>query len=648
MLLTIRKQASTLIAKIMLFGVLIVAFGIWGIADVFTPDHGHEAVIRVGDREISLPQLQNHLQNDVARYRQQGLSANQARDPALLDISVDRLVGEVLLDHEAGRLWLDVDPATVRQISAREESFQDETGAFDVERFRGALFGAGLSEEAYINLMRRAITRNWVEESLARVVVGDDDYVVPYHRSIAGFLTRWRGETREGQAVRISWADQEVPETLDEGEIRAHFEANLEAFRVDEFRTLHVALISPEQLTGEISLDEDEILDVYESRLDEFSRPEQRDLEQFLLQDEGQARRVQDLLLEGASLAQITEQIGEQAIDYRRFDNLDLADIPDPAILQALDGLVEEGAVSDVVESLFGPVILRVVNYSPAQVIAFERVRSGLENELKLEIASDLAFEMSGELVDAIAGGATVQEAGRNLGLFTRTMRVDARGFLENGTLALAEFSNRGQLFEEAFTLSEGTETDLVAGDDGFYAIASINDIMPSHIPDFNDAIPQARQSWRQELQRQAARAQAAMLMQTIEESGEEPDAETMLGVGDLVYLGPVTRRNASVGGGNAAERALFEMREGETRLVDDQNATILVMLDTVEPAGQSSGAGTDHRDGTVGEYADALAAAVREDLLRLLHDRYEVGIDRTLLGELYEGFAAGGGTLLR
>jgi peptidyl-prolyl cis-trans isomerase D len=60
--------------------------------------------------------------------------------------------------------------------------------------------------------------------------------------------------------------------------------------------------------------------------------------------------------------------------------------------------------------------------------VTFEEVRDRLRQEIAQEKAADLAFERANRIEDALAGGATLEEAARQHGMSVTTVRLDAQG----------------------------------------------------------------------------------------------------------------------------------------------------------------------------------------------------------------------------
>src|SRR4051794_12373392 len=96
---TLRKGAGRL-AGMILMGMLVISFGIWGIADIFR-GYGSQTLIRVGDTEITSRDYMR-AQQDVLRAMSsqagRSLSLQEARAVGLDSRVLERLIGGAAVD----------------------------------------------------------------------------------------------------------------------------------------------------------------------------------------------------------------------------------------------------------------------------------------------------------------------------------------------------------------------------------------------------------------------------------------------------------------------------------------------------------------------------------------------------------------------
>src|SRR5438270_11006518 len=109
MLQAIRSRAGSYVVKI-LFALLILTFGIWGIGDIFRSRGTDTAVATVGDQSIRAEELQTALRRALeqqsARFGS-ALDLQQAKQLGLVDQTLGQLIDRSLIEHKAAQLKLD-------------------------------------------------------------------------------------------------------------------------------------------------------------------------------------------------------------------------------------------------------------------------------------------------------------------------------------------------------------------------------------------------------------------------------------------------------------------------------------------------------------------------------------------------------------
>src|ERR1700761_4651351 len=121
MLRGMRKASSNWLGKIIMatvMGVLIVSFGIWGIADIFR-GFGQSTLAKVGRTEISTEQFRqiytDRLQQ-IGRQFGRPLTSEQARAFGFDRQVLQQTIAETTLDEEARRLRLGQSDQETREI----------------------------------------------------------------------------------------------------------------------------------------------------------------------------------------------------------------------------------------------------------------------------------------------------------------------------------------------------------------------------------------------------------------------------------------------------------------------------------------------------------------------------------------------------
>src|SRR4051795_12478147 len=143
MLRGMRKASSNWLGKIIMatvMGVLIVSFGVWGIADIFR-GFGQSRLAKVGGAEISIEQFRqtyNDRLQQIGRQFGRPLTPDQARAFGLDRQVLQQVVAEAALDENARQLGLGQSDAQTMRMITGDPNFKGVSGNFDPARFQAA------------------------------------------------------------------------------------------------------------------------------------------------------------------------------------------------------------------------------------------------------------------------------------------------------------------------------------------------------------------------------------------------------------------------------------------------------------------------------------------------------------------------------
>ena len=164
MLQALRTKAGSIVAKI-LFGLLIISFGFWGIytrSDYYQGHSPDTVIATVGDANIRADDLQRLLQPTLERLRAQlggAVDQQQIKQLGVVDTLLAQLIDRDLLDQEAARLKLDVSDEVIRSAIYDNPAFRGQDGRFDRALFNQVLMMNRVSEDQLIARLHRDLPR---------------------------------------------------------------------------------------------------------------------------------------------------------------------------------------------------------------------------------------------------------------------------------------------------------------------------------------------------------------------------------------------------------------------------------------------------------------------------------------------------------
>ena len=200
MLTALRKQAKSWVVKALLL-VLVLSFAIWGIGDIFYGSPTEDTVASVGSADITGGELNDAFNRSLANLQRQfggRLDREQAIGIGLMQQTMQEQIGQRLIDVEAANMGISVDDDTLRRLITENPNFQS-AGRFDRLRFDQLLRSTGLSEQGYLEALRRDLARSALTGSIAAAATVPDAQV--------DAIYRYRNEERRGRYIKIADAD---------------------------------------------------------------------------------------------------------------------------------------------------------------------------------------------------------------------------------------------------------------------------------------------------------------------------------------------------------------------------------------------------------------------------------------------------------
>src|SRR5260221_10755483 len=216
MLRGMRKASSNWLGKTIMavvMGVLIVSFGVWGIADIFK-GFGQSTLATIGHTEISINefrQLYTDKLQQIGRQFGRPLTSDQARAFGFDRQVLQQAIAEAALDEEARRLGLGQSEAETMRVIFSDPNFKGVNGNFDPARFQATIRQFGFSEQRYVADQRKV--------SLRRQIAGTISAGLEPPKATIEALSRFQNEQRSIDYVKLDAAqagtiDPPSPETL--------------------------------------------------------------------------------------------------------------------------------------------------------------------------------------------------------------------------------------------------------------------------------------------------------------------------------------------------------------------------------------------------------------------------------------------------
>ncbi len=609
----------------------MLSFAVWGIEDMIRDFGRDRAVARVGGEPIELEEAQLAVRREIQRIARQlgpSFEADEAVRRAVAGQALESLIADRALRAEARRESVAVPEDAVRDFVWSIPSLHGPDGHFSRAAFDGFLRQNGLTEGEFLRLVRSDLARQQLVGAVRAGAAGPDALSRP--------LYAFEAERRVADIVRLPIAGAPDPEPPTEAQLRRYHENNPDRFSAPEYREATVAVLTAETLANEVQVGDADLAAAYEARHDQFVTPERRSLRQAILPTEEAARAIAEAWRGGADWEAIearAREAGGQAVALP--EPVDRAGLPVPALADAAFA-APEGGITDPVQSPFGWHVMQVEKIEPGHTRTLDQVRDELRREVALEKAADLAYSRANRIEDALAGGASLAEAGPRFGMAVATVRTDASGRTPEGeavTLPIRD-SAREELLRQIFAARQGDAPRLQEVQDGFVAV-EVKSVTPAALRPFETVEEQVRRAWTTEARKRGQEERAAALLAAVRGGKSLAEAAReagLAGAGDRI--GPVPRQP---GPSNPAPpellAPLFELKPNEATMVETRDGFVVAQLAEVAAANPDS---DPLALGRVREQVEqGMAQDLEQQYLVALRNRADVRINSALLEQV-------------
>jgi peptidyl-prolyl cis-trans isomerase D len=621
---TLRKGTSRFLGLI-LVGLLVISFAVWGIADIFT-GYGQQTLIRVGKTEISSQdylRAQQEVLRSMSSQAGRSLSLQEARALGLDSRVMERLIGGAAVDNHARDLHLGISDAAILDDVMKDPSFKDALGNFSPGVFQQVLFQIGMNEHSYLASLR--------ESNLRRQVLTTVGKVVNSPAILVDALNSYNGETRTLRYVLVpSSVAGTIPEPTEE-DLKRYYENHQSKYTQPEYRKVGLLAVTPETVRAEVKITETDLKAAYEAGKDQLGNPEKRRVQQITFPDLAAANAAHQKLQSGTDFVELAKEQGlnESDIDLGTVSRTDLAD---SAISEAAFNL-EADKVSEPVSGKFGSVVLlRVTSIEPGSTPTFEEAKADIEAKILKERASGAIFDLHDKIEDELASGTTLEEAAGKFKLDYQLFdQIDRDGRKPDGSTV--RLPAQKELLNAAFATDTGVENDPIDAKDEGVIWYEVMGVVPEQLKPFDQVKEQVAKDWHNDELRTRVAKYAQDLVTSLNGGKTLEDIAKDLNV-EVLTSDPLKRDSITVNILPPAVTQAFALPEkgfGSAPSPVD-NGRIVFQVDKVTPAEPLSAAEADM-------LRRRLSLLISEDAIAeyfgALENRYGVYVNQQALARL-------------
>ncbi|MCW2078452.1 UNVERIFIED_ORG: peptidyl-prolyl cis-trans isomerase D [Bradyrhizobium japonicum] len=614
-----RKASSNWLGKTIMavvMGVLIISFGIWGIADIFR-GFGQSTVAKIGRTEISLNefrQIYTDRLQQISRQFGRPLTPDQARAFGLDRQVLQQTIAEAALDEEARRLGLGQSDDQIRQVIMNDPNFKGVGGSFDANRFQAVIRNFGYTEQRYVSEQRKV--------SLRRQLTGTIGAGLEPPKAMIDVLTRFQNEQRAIEFARLDAAQAGTIDAPSPEALAAYFEDHKVQFRAPEYRKIAFVVISPEEIGKWSEVSDEDAKKLFDQRKDRLGTPEKRQIHQIVFPNAAEAQTARERLAGGMSFEDLGKERGLSASD------VDLGLVTksslDPAVGDAAFAL-PAGEISQPIQGRLGTAIVKVDKIEPGVEANYASLVGDIKREIATERARVKVADLRDKMEDERGGGATVIDAAQKLGLTAVTIdAVDRSGRAPNGQ-PVANIPQGLDVVSQAFNTDVGVDNDAISFKGG-YVWYDVLAITPSRDRNLDEVRDQVEARWRQDQIATKLKAKATEMVQKLEAGGKLADEAAAVGAKVETATG-FKRDDSPAGVPATVVAAAFRTAKdgvGQTPVSGGSEVIVFRVTDIVDPT-------VDAASDAVKKLRESLDRAQTEEQVASYVNKLETDIGTTI-----------------
>ncbi|MFN7055504.1 SurA N-terminal domain-containing protein [Hyphomonas sp.] len=573
MLASMKNLLRTPVGKLILM-IMIVGMAAWGVDEFFNQLRGGVGggLARAGTRTLEPADFDRRVEailRDINTRSDKAVTKSDALESGLIDqvltVEKERLI---LLGYADSIGLLPSAEAAIQQISSITAFQNPLTGELDPTVLRDRLGQLGMTPAQFERQVKDDILIDLMRTGTSSAVVAP--------QSLVSLQARFLAETRDVAWFFYDASTAEPPAAPTDEEIRAFYDANIEALRIPERRALDVLLISADDFTGQVEVTEQEIATIYEAtKSEQFSEPDQRTFVEMYFPTRDLARNGFGLLAGGADPNTVP---GSSSLRLRTGR---AADVTDEALREAMFGRGRQsGAMFGPRETPNGWLVTRLISVQPGAVRPLEEVAEGIRLNLARERARFQMTVALDTLDERMAAGEGLSGIAAELGVpVLSLMPLDRNGVTPSGA-RFDTFAAFPQALTQAFQLPLN-ELSSRFDASGTVLLLSPREIFPTALPEFDTVRETVRRQLMAERLSTATATAIERLTGRIRSGDVSFEAAAEEAGSPLETLPqPVSRLNAqAMGVPGAVLQAAFMTREGDVVALPTGAAELFAVL---------------------------------------------------------------------
>ena len=362
----------------------------------------------------------------------------------------------------------------------------DEDGKFSGTKFQMSLLNAGVSEEKYLELLSRNIIKDQLTFTISESVKVSE--------KIMNLIAAKNLEKRDATLIDLKLTPLSEIENPSESELKQFFDNTSSSWREPTRRIGKYFYLDPINFVKDIEISGQDLIDEFDIRRTDYIKEETRSINQMIFDTRDEAQIIFSKIKNGSLFETIVKE---------KFNNQDTiikdikkSDLIDEVSLVVFDLKLDE--VSSIIESDIGFHLIKLNEINQASNPKFDDIKEQLENDIKLERATDLIYDIANYADDEFSSGSSIEEISKQKKLdIVFTEPLDKNGLNQNKEIPENPlFSDK--IFLDVLWNNIEDEISINETEDGRFFALVLKEEIKEYLPKFNDIKIKLENAWKQ------------------------------------------------------------------------------------------------------------------------------------------------------
>ena len=566
----IRSIQDSWVMKLILILTALSFMSLFGVSGYYATAANNKPVIKVDDIEITQSQIMNELNNELQKAKSlfgENLDVNENIRNAVLQGLIQKELSNAILQKTAQDNNVYISDELIKKIIASQPEFMDENGKFSVQRMRRILASVGISEQEYIQSLRRDI------EKIHLVYNMVDGVIVP--NFMAEYQYKIDNQKKVFKFINIDPEQMKIDRKISQDEIEQYYNDFATQFIEPENRDVSFISISSADAAGKVLISDEEVKAYYDENIKQFEVPESRNILQMVFENKADADKAYAQLKNGADFYAVAKKEANQ--DKAATD---LGFVEKDMLIGNMGDVMfslKKGEISEPEESEYGWHIMKVTNIRPMQKTSWEKAKAKIVEVLRREQSDEAAGDLIAKIEDEAGAGKSLAEIAKGLNMpLLKVEGLQEDGKAKTMPKSFEKLVASPDFIDAAFSYNQDETSQAVETDDGFVFV-NVDKITEQHQKAMNEVVSEIEKIWAGNEKNAIAQEVVNDVLHDVENGDKIEDVARRFGL-KLQTTAPLKKSDTFDGFSALQIQELFRENIGTPKVIGDGVRQVIVV----------------------------------------------------------------------